>query len=256
MILYSTRFSTFPGTSDIRDKDKARPALGFAVGSQISDAWDPNLRHRVVSEKITTAGTYCLCLRARPRQQRSASGLVLIGANWGQGTLRYVDEAENVLHTFGFVTLDRNGSFLGVLPNDIRFFALEAQVTLKVGDTLSAAFVGAPVLERMPRDPNSTKTEHLRLGLRSEFPGQQFHQEGLGTFRRFTMNWERLSADDLRALDQAYHTNPALEAPVALYDDSDPQGMMYGRFIGFDWTSNAFELTYDAEMVFEEIVVP
>ena len=70
------------------------------------------------------------------------------------------------------------------------------------------------------------------------------------------MTWERLGADDLVALDQAYHTVPTLEAPVILYDDTDPQGMMYGRFIGFDWSSNAFELTYDAQMVFEEIVTP
>ena len=261
-ILYSKRFAG-PWTERqvLHAIASAGNQIAMAAGSQNADLSDPNLRHEFVTVPLTATnfgdGTYCLSLRvgAAADVQESGNAFVVIDSNtvltsyelWSS-RVRLYSHTENIPTGTSYITL-----FPQRYDNIREIYACAA---MKVGDFFSCRFMGLCDMERIPRDPNSVKTEHKRLGIRSEFPGQQFHQEGLGTYREITMTWERLGADDLAALDEAYHTVPTLEAPVVLYDDTDPQGAAYGRFISFDWSSGAFELTYDAKMVFEEIVIP
>ena len=230
---------------------------GLTPPSTIDDLIDPNLRHQYVSGAIQAgqAATYCLSLKNTGDETANALVVVGMSTNPGAHTVE-VHSSVRKIYDFGKPNW-KDTTWVGLMDRtytDVREFYW--CLAMAVGEQLSCRFIGFCELVRIPRDPNSVQTEHLRLGIRSEFPGQQFHQEGLGTYRRITMNWERLGADDLAVLDAAYHTNPTLEAPVVLYDDTDPQGAAYGRFIGFDWSSGAFELTYDAQMVFEEIVTP
>ena len=261
-ILYSKSFGgPYTERQYLHPEASSGNIVAMAAGSQQKDLEDPNLRHEFVTVALTAdnygAGTYCLSQRVGGAAdvQEQGNALVIIDCNtpltnyqlWATDALLYT-HAE---------TIPAGTSYVALFPQryeNIR--EVYACAAMKVGDFLSCRFMGLCDMERIPRDPNSVKTEHLRLGLRSEFPGQQFHQEGLGTYRRITMTWERLGADDLAVLDEAYHTVPTLEAPVVLLDDTDPQGAAYGRFIGFDWSSGAFELTYDAQMQFEEIVIP
>lgn len=254
-ISYSKSFTDMAGTKSLR-MGRKRP--GTRPPSTFDDLTDPNLRHRYVSGEIDDgdAGTYCLSVRNSAPQ--TANALVVVGMSKNPVAPDSVEvhSVTQRLHTFG-QPVWKDTTWVGLMDRtyaDVNEFYW--CFPLAVGEEISCRFLGFCEMARIPRDPNSVKTEHLRLGLRSEFPGQQFHQEGLGTYRRITLNWERLGADDLAVLDEAYHTNPTLEAPVVLYDDTDPQGAAYGRFIGFDWQSGAFELTFDAQMVFEEIVSP
>lgn len=233
---------------------------GTTTPSTLDDLIDPNLRHQYISGAIEDddAGLYCLSLKKQRAAGGPANALVVIGMSRNPAAPHDVEIHSRGEKLYDFGQPDWQGrTWVGLMNrtyNNVREFYWCTQMA--VGDEISCRFIGLCELVRIPRDPNNVKTEHLRLGLRSEFPGQQFHQEGLGTYRRITMSWERLGADDLAVLDEAYHTNPTLEAPVVLYDDTDPQGAAYGRFIGFDWESAAFELTFNATMVFEEIVIP
>ena len=234
------------------------------VGSQnpsvLGDLIDPNLRHQWVSVPIAAgqAGTYCLTFKKAAVGGGRANAMVAIDFSRNPVAPNNVEIHSATQKIYDFGLPDWQGRTWVGLMDQTYTDAREIYwcTSMAVGDQISGRFWGLCELVRIPRDPNSVKTEHLRLGIRSEFPGQQFHQEGLGTYRRITMSWERLGADDLAVLDEAYHTVPTLEAPVVLWDDTDPQGAAYGRFIGFDWSSGAFELTFDAQMVFEEIVTP
>ena len=241
---------------------------GFTLGakdpgtqppSTFDDLIDPNLRHRWVSSPIAVgdAGTYCLSLKNLGDE--TANALVVIGMSRASGGSNNVEvhSATQRIYNFGRRIQWQNTMWVGLMDRtytDVREFYW--CTPMAVGDQISCRFIGFCELVRIPRDPNTVQTEHLRLGIRSEFPGQQFHQEGLGTYRRITMTWERLGADDLAVLDEAYHTVPTLAAPVVLLDDTDPQGAAYGRFVSFDWESSAFDLTFSATMQFEEIVIP
>ena len=257
-ISYSKSFVTFEGSRNIipNGNPPGRANLGFQLPSTMDDAFDPNLRHQMASEKVSAAQAGMFCFYPRSAVNHRANALVIVGSSilayddlefYGPGNARIAQ----------FTTPLHAGTNVLVNPLTLdNFRELWWCVTLAENAVWSLRFCGVCEMTRIPRDPNTVKTEHLRLGIRSEFPGQQFHQEGLGTYRRITMTWERLGADDLAALDEAYHTVPTLEAPVVLFDDTDPQGAAYGRFIGFDWQSGAFDLTFDASMVFEEIAIP
>ena len=254
-ISYSKSFNALDGAKAFHFGAKSP---GTEPPSTFDDLIDPNLRHRWVSAPIAAgdAGKYCLTLKNAALSR--ANALVVVDMSKNPSGVDNVEVHSRVAKIYDFGQPDWQGrTWVGLMDrtrDDVN--ELYWCTVLAVGDQISCRFIGFCELVRIPRDPNSVKTEHLRLGLRSEFPGQQFHQEGLGTYRRITLTWERLGADDLAVLDEAYHTNPTLEAPVVLYDDTDPQGAAYGRFIGFDWSSGAFELTFDAQMVFEEIVTP
>ena len=254
-ISYSKSFNGLGGTKRFRGGGK-NP--GTTPPSTIDDLIDPNLRHRYVSGVIADGDARNYCLSLKNIGDETANAVVVIDMNVPSGSDPLeIHSATQRIYNFGTNIAWQNTTWVGLMDRtytDVREFYWCRDMA--VGEQISCRFIGFCELVRIPRDPNNVKTEHLRLGLRSEFPGQQFHQEGLGTYRRITMSWERLGADDLQVLDEAYHTNPTLEAPVVLYDDTDPQGAAYGRFIGFDWESGAFELTYNASMVFEEIVIP
>lgn len=233
--------------------------VAMAAGSQRADLSDPNLRHEFVTVALTATnfgdGTYCISQRVGADALVEANAFVVIDANLPVTQYELYDNAA-LLYRHA-ETVPAGTSYVALFPRAYTTIREAwACLPMKVGDFFSCRFMGLCDMARIPRDPNSIKTEHLRLGIRSEFPGQQFHQEGLGTYRRITMTWERLGADDLGVLDAAYHTVPTLEAPVVLLDDTDPQGAAYGRFISFDWESAAFDLTFNAQMQFEEIVIP
>lgn len=257
MISYSRNFVTFDERQVVHTEADTTKLLAPQPPSVVGDINDPNLRHVFITQATADdAGVVSYCMSQRPTTDQTMNAVVLIDPNrpltkssvWsGQALLQDLGAMPDVVGKTTVVLLDQT-------HDDFREFFY--CFNLDSDQAFSIRFSGACTMVRMPHDPNEVKTEHLRLGLRSESPGQQFHQEGLGTYRRITMDWERLGRDQLAALDQAYHTVPTLEAPVILLDDTDPQGAAYGRFIGFDWDSESFELLYHAQMVFEEIVLP
>lgn len=256
MISYSKSFMSF--ATRMRITGPSSTVLAYQTPSTVADVIDPNLRHVMVTagDEDNPAGDYWLEMTDNKNNSVNAAVIIDSSHGAGNGALQ-IDAAASVSREIDQNLNFANQTYVHYFDHtydDIQQFWV--CVNLAAGESWSCRYANACQMVRMPHDPNNVKIEHRRLGLRSESPGQQFHQEGLGTYRVYTMEWERLAADQLKALDEAYHTVPTLEAPVLLHDDTDPQGAAFGRFIGFDWDSESFELLYHATMVFEEIVIP
>ena len=227
-VSYSKSFVDFD-TSQQFIKNDNTPGPGAEVPSQVSDVTDPNLRHQFISQATPEGASAVYCLKLVASTDQRVNCAVMIDVSHDSFGLDVQNAAGNNLYTWprDQVAFSSDTNRSRILIADRTYTTVRNLFLcfrMQPETQFSARYCGFCELVRIPRDPNSVKTEHLRLGLRSEFPGQQFHQEGLGTYRRITMSWERLGADDLRVLDEAYHTVPNLEAPVVLYDDSDPQG--------------------------------